>query len=194
MVSLDQIQLLEHKIEIAVGKIVRITEENLSLHRELQRLKTEHESLQGIITKSQDEQVQIEQGILSIIDRLEAIETTVLETVVQKAEQVPDQESAAVSENSVAPPLWGEGSPPAELSDEGEQEVPSAEDEPEELSGEDETVSEAVFEPKPFVEDPVVEIDDFDIAPVIKPDAGNAFQFNSENDNNGNESDQLEIF
>ena len=87
MVSLDQIQLLEQKIEIAVGKIVRITEENLSLHREVQRIRAENESLQGIITKSQDEQIQIEQGILNIIDRLEAIETTVLETVVNRAEQ-----------------------------------------------------------------------------------------------------------
>jgi chromosome segregation ATPase len=173
MVSLDQIQLLEQKIEIAVGKIVRITEENLSLHRELQQLKTKNESLQGIITKSQDEQIQIEQGILSIIDRREAIETTVLETVVYKAEQVPAQEELLDEEE--------------ELADENESE---------ELPDEDESVSEAVTKPKPFVEDPVVEIDDFDIAPVSHPNTGNAFQFNSENDNSGNESDsgQLEIF
>jgi chromosome segregation ATPase len=177
MVSLDQIQLLEQKIEIAVGKIVRITEENLSLHRELQQLKTENESLQGIITKSQDEQIQIEQGILSIIDRLEAIETTVLETVVQKAEQVPEQEKL-----------------PDE--DEQEEEELADENESEELSDEDETVPEAVTKPKSFVEDPVVEIDDFDIAPVSHPNTGNAFQFNSENYNigNGSDSDQLEIF
>jgi chromosome segregation ATPase len=159
MVSLDQIQLLEQKIEIAVGKIVRITEENLSLHRDVQRLKTENESLQGIITKAQDEQIQIERGILSIIDRLEAIETTVLETVVLKAEQVPEQEELLV------------------------------EDEPEELSVEEEPIPEAVSEPKSFVEDPVVEIDDFEIAPDPKPNAGDAFSSNSESD-----SGQLEIF
>jgi chromosome segregation ATPase len=115
MISLDQIQLLEQKIEIAVGKIVRITEENLSLHREIQRLRTENESLQGIITKSQDEQIQIEQGILNVIDRLEAIETTVLETVVLNAEQgetAAETNAEEFSEDSEAQNEQGEVSAP----------------------------------------------------------------------------------
>jgi hypothetical protein len=137
MVSLEQIQLLEQKIEIAVGKIVRITEENLSLHREIQRLKAENQSLQDNAIKSQDEQYQIEQGILNVIERLEAIETTVLETVTLKSEQ--EQTAAPQNPEEI---FSTEESPSPE-------EIPSIDESPsiEEISTEETSTHEEVSTP-----------------------------------------------
>jgi chromosome segregation ATPase len=166
MVSLEQIQLLEQKIEIAVGKIVRITEENLSLHREIQRLKTENQSLKDSIVKSQDEQYQIEQGILNVIERLEAIETTVLETVTLKNESEQEQPASPQNTEEI---LSAEEIPSIE--EEAQTPVQSSFDEPQqsEISppayGEFETHS--AFEPELENEKPSDDggIDDFEIAP-----------------------------
>jgi regulator of replication initiation timing len=125
MISLSQIQLLEQKIEVAVGKIVRITEENKSLYKECVHLRTENERLAHDLAKFQDEQVQIEQGILHAIDRLEAVETNILELVVYKAEQTSTPEPV-VDEQPVVEQLV-----PAEPQADFPQEAPEILPEPE---------------------------------------------------------------
>ena len=126
MITLEQLKLLEQKIEAAVQKISALTRDNASLQgmcdefdRENTRLQEENKRLQGdlsdmtdelAVLKSsqsqyQSEREQLEQVVIHAIERLEAVETTVLETVVSKAEwenaPVPPTEPAT----HLSPPL-----------------------------------------------------------------------------------------
>ncbi|MDR3283743.1 MAG: cell division protein ZapB [Treponema sp.] len=173
MISLDKIQLLEQKIEIAVGKIVRITEENRTLQKEYARMKAENEALRASLTKYQDEQTQIEQGILHVIDRLEAVESTILESVVYKTEQnQAPREPMAVPDYKVAEPAV-----PVQIPDQ------ASDFEPDIVES-----NEAAKNPEPEVS---ANIDDFEIIPELQTEQESAFSFMQQSDS---ENGQLDIF
>lgn len=112
MISLEQIKLLETRIEKALLYIAELTNEkkslktqcgnlteenaifaseNQSLTETNRSLRGENDALRTNLVKYQSEQSQIEQTVLHVIDRLEAVETTILETVVKRAESAPVQ-------------------------------------------------------------------------------------------------------
>jgi hypothetical protein len=174
MISLDKIQLLEQKIEIAVGKIVRITEENRTLQKEYVRIKAENEAMKASLVKYQDEQAQIEQGILHVIDRLEAVESTILESVVYKAEQnQASHDPAAVPDYKVVEPVVLVQTPDPASGFE-QPAIPES--------------NEAVKGPDPEVS---VHIDDFEITPEMQAEEESAFPFMQKSDS---ENGQLDIF
>jgi FtsZ-binding cell division protein ZapB len=133
MITLEQIKLLEQKIEAAVAKITALTTENASLkgmcdeydaecsrlqaqvdsaaraQEDNARLTTEVTALRSSRDKYQSEQAQIEQAVLHVIDRLEAMETTILETVVTRAEAA----SPPAAPPAVPPPAAATGVVPA---------------------------------------------------------------------------------
>lgn len=81
MISLEQIQLLEQKVESAVAKILQLTEERDALHQRCVQLEEENKRLQSNIIDFHQDQERIEQGIINALDKLNAVENSVLQAV-----------------------------------------------------------------------------------------------------------------
>ena len=81
MISLEQIQLLEQKVESAVAKILQLTEERDSLYQRCVQLEEENNRLQSNIIDFHQDQERIEQGIIKALDKLNAVENSVLQAV-----------------------------------------------------------------------------------------------------------------
>ena len=80
MISLDQIQLLGKKVESALIRIVELQNENAELQNKCAELETRNSELSRLVADFEQNQNTIEQGILSVLDRLNSIENTVLQT------------------------------------------------------------------------------------------------------------------
>ncbi|WP_059370817.1 hypothetical protein [Treponema endosymbiont of Eucomonympha sp.] len=73
MITLNQIQLLDQKVELAVTKISVLVEENKKLQTDCEYLKAEKEVLHRKIAEYQGNQTQIEQSLLHALERLETV-------------------------------------------------------------------------------------------------------------------------
>lgn len=82
MISLDQIQLLEQKVESAVAKILQLTEERDAIYRRCIQLEEENNRLQSNILDFHQDQERIEQGIIKALDKLNTVENSVLQAVI----------------------------------------------------------------------------------------------------------------
>lgn len=113
MISLDQIQLLEAKIESAVEKIQQLQVENDALRNKCSELSNALSAKSEQLSLCEKDQTMIENGILKALNRLNSIENSVLkgssnemqsviEPSVQTAETFVQNESVAeVSEPEV---------------------------------------------------------------------------------------------
>ena len=81
MISLDQVLLLEKKVESAVAKIQQLQAENDALRKKCDELTNSLSSKSELLSSFESDQSQIENGIKNALDRLSSIENTVLETV-----------------------------------------------------------------------------------------------------------------
>ncbi len=77
MLNLDQVRLLENRVEKAVTKIQSLTAENTQLRSQLSTLQTRVGELEGLVRSFRDDQGRIEEGILNALDRLSAFEDSV---------------------------------------------------------------------------------------------------------------------
>jgi len=93
MLNLDQVRLLENRVEKAVGRIQSLTAENAHLRSQLSGLQARVGELEGLVRSFRDDQGRIEEGILSALDRLSAFEDSVF-----NAEPLP-QSPAPVRES-----------------------------------------------------------------------------------------------
>ena len=80
MISLDQVKLLEQKVESAVAKIQQLQAENDALRTKVTELTTAVSAKSEQLSSFASEQDQIESGIKKALDRLSSIENTVLKT------------------------------------------------------------------------------------------------------------------
>lgn len=80
MISLDQIQLLEAKIESAVGKIQQLQVENDALRNRVQELSNALSAKSEQLSLCEKDQAIIETGILKALNRLNSIENSVLKS------------------------------------------------------------------------------------------------------------------
>lgn len=80
MISLDQVLLLEQKVESAVAKIQQLQAENDALRKKCDELTNSLSSKSELLSSFESDQNQIENGIKNALDRLSSIENTVLET------------------------------------------------------------------------------------------------------------------
>ena len=85
MISLDQVILLEQKIESAVEKIQQLQAENDALRKKCSELTNALSSKSEQLTSFETDQSQIESGILKALDRLNQIENSVLKVAGQAA-------------------------------------------------------------------------------------------------------------
>ena len=80
MISLDQVKLLEQKVESAVAKIQQLKAENDALRTKVTELTNAVSAKSEQLSSFESEQDQIESGIKKALDRLSSIENTVLKT------------------------------------------------------------------------------------------------------------------
>lgn len=80
MISLDQVLLLEKKVESAVAKIQQLQAENDALRKKCDELTNSLSSKSELLSSFESDQNQIENGIKNALDRLSSIENTVLES------------------------------------------------------------------------------------------------------------------
>jgi chromosome segregation ATPase len=74
MIRLEQVQLLESRVEKALGLIDRLKGENLGLRDKLDGYQKRIEDLEVLIRELQSDQGRIEEGILSALSKLNRFE------------------------------------------------------------------------------------------------------------------------
>ena len=110
MISLDQVYLLEQKVESAVEKIQQLQAENDALRNKCTELTNALSAKSEQLSNFESDQNQIETGIKNALDRLNSIENSVLKTATQinqaaqaaKTAATPAPQ-AAVKEEAAAP-------------------------------------------------------------------------------------------
>ena len=137
MISLDQVLLLEQKVESAVEKIKQLEGENAALRNKCSELTNALSAKTEQLTAFESEQKTIESGIIKAIDRLNSIEHSVL----KKAGSIAEAQPEPVEEETPVPVT--------EMS--FEQMMPVAE--PEEPPFEEVPIEEPVEESEEVVED-----------------------------------------
>ena len=155
MVSLDQILLLEQKVESAVEKIQQLEAENDALRNKCSELTNALSAKTEQLKAYESEQQKIESGIIKAIDRLNSIENSVLKGAGQPAAKPEPQAPAepAVPPEPPVPPV-----PPVPQ----EPEVPPAPETPVEPT-------KMNFDSMDTVEEPAEEVIEEDL-PETQPD------------------------
>ena len=106
MISLDQVYLLEQKVESAVEKIQQLQAENDALRSKCNELTNALSAKSEQLSNFESDQNQIETGIKNALDRLNSIENSVLKTATQinQAAQAAKPAAQAPIEPKVAAP------------------------------------------------------------------------------------------
>ena len=102
MISLEQILLLEKKVESAVAKIAQLQAENDALRTKCSELTNALSSKSEQLSSFENDQNKIESGILKALDRLSSIENSVLKVVQNNTEAQELSENHITSENNTA--------------------------------------------------------------------------------------------
>ena len=110
MISLDQVYLLEQKVESAVEKIQQLQAENDALRNKCTELTNALSAKSEQLSSFESDQSQIETGIKKALDRLNSIENSVLKT----ATQINQAAQAAKPAAQPAPAPKAEEPAPAE--------------------------------------------------------------------------------
>lgn len=103
MLNLDQVRLLENRVEKAVSKIESLTAENNLLRSQLSGLQARVNELEELVRSFKDDQGRIEEGILNALERLSAFEDSVYHTEEATSESdmpADDIETSSVLESS----------------------------------------------------------------------------------------------
>ena len=109
MISLDQVYLLEQKVESAVEKIQQLQAENDALRNKCNELTNALSAKSEQLSNFESDQSQIENGIKKALDRLNSIENSVLKTATQinqagqAAKPVQQEAPAPQTEEPVTP-------------------------------------------------------------------------------------------
>ena len=108
MISLDQVELLEQKVESAVEKIKQLEGENAALRNKCSELTNALSAKTEQLAAFENEQKTIESGIIKAIDRLNSIEHSVLKT----AGAIASKETAAPAATAVPELVEGPANEP----------------------------------------------------------------------------------
>lgn len=122
MLNIDQVRLLENKVERAVNLIKSLSSDNDSLKKEIGAKDKRIAELENLILVFKDDQTKIEQGIVNALAQLSAFEdsisvkkiaetqTQVIPTRIdsrheQKAETIKQEKPVQPTENSIQAPV-----------------------------------------------------------------------------------------
>ena len=151
MISLDQVYLLEQKVESAVEKIQQLQAENDALRNKCTELTNALSAKSEQLSNFESDQSQIETGIKKALDRLNSIENSVLKTATQinqaaqAAKTAAPASQAAVKEEAAAPVQSAPVSAPSFDTMDTVPQTEEAEEEP--VEKEPENIPEEVYTP-----------------------------------------------
>lgn len=100
MISLDQVRLLEQKVENAVNKIIQLQNENAELREKCAFLESKANNLNQKVSDFESDQNQIEEGIVNALKRLNEVEDAVKSTI--ELESSVNPEASALDNDSMA--------------------------------------------------------------------------------------------
>ena len=104
MISLDQVYLLEQKVESAVEKIQQLQAENDALRSKCNELTNALSAKSEQLSNFESDQSQIESGIKKALDRLNSIENSVLKNAASGSQTAQTANKAqTLVQNSPAP-------------------------------------------------------------------------------------------
>lgn len=89
MISLDQVLLLQRKVETAVDKISQLKSDNDALRSKCAELTKALSEKTELVSRLESEQSKIEEGILTALNRLDIVENSVLTSSEEEPEQAP---------------------------------------------------------------------------------------------------------
>src|SRR5690554_2822463 len=93
MISVEQIRLLESKVQKAVGMLAALQEENRVLKSRLAQYESRIDELEYMIEEFKEDQSEIEQGIISALNKLEGLEAAAKEFQGNSEESIPSETS-----------------------------------------------------------------------------------------------------
>lgn len=100
MISLDQILLLEKKVESAVAKIAQLQAENDALRSKCSELTNALSSKSEQLSTFEQDQSKIESGIMNALDRLASIENSALKAAGQFSEDAQENTASKTSKEN----------------------------------------------------------------------------------------------
>jgi chromosome segregation ATPase len=101
MLSLDQIQLVQQKVEKVIAKINMLEQENAKLISQNNELIKQNNELNTKISSFEADQSKIEQGLLHALERLNSVENSVLKA---GSEQIQSQQKEnEISKTNIIP-------------------------------------------------------------------------------------------
>ena len=108
MITLDQVQLLEKKVEAIVSKMNDLQRQNIALQEKNRDLIEKNSLLMQKISSFEADQNRIEQGILNALDRLNSMENSALKvgtsaTTTQNVQEVVPSNTETVAEATIQP-------------------------------------------------------------------------------------------
>jgi hypothetical protein len=119
MLSLEQVKLLNTKVEKTIEYVRQLNEENAALKNKLENNQKRIDELEILVTRFKEEQGRIEDGILSTLDRLNQFESAVEKSLaLRTGEQKPSEEGKScpasgktASGKSASKPVPGQSAP-----------------------------------------------------------------------------------
>ena len=99
MITLDQVLLLEQKVESAVVKIQQLQAENAALRNRCSELTNALSSKSEQLSSLESEQNQIESGLLKSLNRLSSIENIILNLADSNNSNIPTKQINVTQEN-----------------------------------------------------------------------------------------------
>ncbi|MBS7260586.1 MAG: cell division protein ZapB [Treponema sp.] len=157
MISLDQVELLEAKIESAVAKITQLQVENDALRNRVQELSNALSAKSEQLSLCEKDQAIIETGILKALNRLNSIENTVLKSAGSSTPVAAVSQPAAEAVVPSSAPVVEEVSETvAEEALESEVQETIAED-PFNFQSESEVTESEVPEESPVMEEEIID-------------------------------------
>ena len=108
MITLDQVQLLEKKIEEIISMMNNLQKQNSALQEKNRELIEKNSLLMQRISSFEADQNRIEQGILNALDRLNSMENSALKvgssaTTTQNVQEVESSNTETVVEETTTP-------------------------------------------------------------------------------------------
>ena len=108
MITLDQVQLLEKKIEEIISIMNNLQKQNSALQEKNRELIEKNSLLMQRISSFEADQNRIEQGILNALDRLNSMENSALKvgssaTTTQNVQEVESSNTETVTEETTTP-------------------------------------------------------------------------------------------
>ncbi|TVR68954.1 MAG: cell division protein ZapB [Spirochaetaceae bacterium] len=107
MIRIEQVRLLEERVQKVIARITELKAENSALHNQLENYQERISDLERRIEGFASNQEEIEAGILSALQRLDEVEDAVGEEGIeqQQVEVIPEEDASA---GTSEPPVDGD--------------------------------------------------------------------------------------